>query len=279
MKVAEAAKLAMEALGNMDKKAGAGELEAAEAKVAELQEQVEALQKMKAKKKGEHTKAEIDHLKELMANIEAIEKESTSAKSQDNHIQMAQAMAEAMKARKEKEEQQEKAPLQQNSLHACTLLAARHYCDPNRNKAPAKGSDASTSKEEALQGPMAATEVRSLLERFAAGKKAAVPLDVGDVAYATVFRGIAACLNWMDQDRLEEFHAAGGFEITSSEALDEQLVNEAEGKKTAMPLTGNVFKLGFDKAKWSELRRIVARYYGQVATEAAQEATTGKDEL
>jgi hypothetical protein len=213
-----------------------GELRAALAE-KELEAQVEELRENTA---SEDKGKLVESLMEVMAklkDLEADQKAAGPAPVKDPmKSEKIQEAVRAFEASMKSSEADESQPIQEDQLHACTLMSARRY---------------------AGAGDTSAKETRDLLERFAAAES---PLSPGEAAKSVIFRGIVICLKQLGEDALADFRTSGGFGSGSEQSLPDTMAQEAESKKAHITWSGAVFQLGFDKVRWALLRRIVVQY-------------------
>jgi hypothetical protein len=235
------------------------ELEESEEEVEALRAQVEALKEQKQKMKDDMKSGEIEALHELLAKMTELQgqvgQEQEQEPAQHESVAKVEQMMNEIEAKRKLEESGGDAPLVEDELHACALLAARRYT--------------AGSGEEA-------TAVHTLLTRFAAGGEASSALSAGEAAKSAVFRGVAVCLKQLGEDGLAAFIKAGGFGATSAEMLAEDMVEDASGKKKTQ-WQGEVFQLSFNKSRWAQLRRAVANHLQAPVDKAT--ATRKSDEL
>jgi len=234
------------------------ELEESEEEVEALRAQVESLKEQKQKMKDDMKSGEIEALHELLAKMTELQAQGGQEQAepaQHESVAKVEQMMNEIEAKRKLEESGGDAPLVEDELHACALLAARRYT--------------AGSGEEA-------TAVHTLLTRFAAGESASSALSAGEAAKSAVFRGVAVCLKQLGEDGLAKFIKAGGFGATSAEMLEEDMVEDASGKKKTQ-WQGEVFQLSFNKSRWAQLRRAVANHLQAPADKAT--AARKSDEL
>jgi len=208
------------------------------AKKAELTEKLAA---MKSKIRND----EIDQLKELKDMLEGMEEgdkggQKGAAMSDD----LVEKLLSGLNAKRAKEEADLNVPLVEDELYACALLSARHYTNPMLAGSADKAKDA-----------------RGLINSFAGGKD---KFDLGVAVESSLFRAVAACVSKLGKAGLVEFKDAGGFAMDSTRSLSKDIAQEAEHAKTATMWTGEVFKISFDKPRWSLLQRAFTKHYPEV---------------
>lgn len=220
-----------------------------------LQAQVDALKAQLAEKElageaedikeemaGEDKSSLVDGLMQVMKKLSELEANPPGpapAPVKNEKVEEAvKAFEDSMKQGGSDESQ----PIPEDELHACGLMAARHFtADAGRADIAGTPADAAWI----------------LLTRLVDTK---APLSPGEASKTALFKSVAVCVKKFDKDALSGFKKAGGFLPQSTFALPEAILQENENKKTAITWQGEVFQLGFKKERWGHLRRVVASF-------------------
>merc|ERR1712129_287321 len=198
--------------------------------------------------------------KELEAEEDNLREEAASASPEDKSSLM-KGLMEVMEKMKDLEKNGASAPPQQPPVNEKVEAAVRAF---GQNMQKGESYEAPGSNDEQLQACtlMAVrrfSNERKLFQRLVADES---PLTPGEASKEVVFKVIASCLKKLSKEHLEDFRASGGFAIDSGlwRHLSDDMVNEAENKKSSITLQGDVFRLGFDKARWAQMKRHVAKH-------------------
>eukprot|EP00929_Paragymnodinium_shiwhaense_P065048 TRINITY_DN3264_c0_g3_i1.p1 TRINITY_DN3264_c0_g3~~TRINITY_DN3264_c0_g3_i1.p1 ORF type:complete len:217 (+),score=54.48 TRINITY_DN3264_c0_g3_i1:378-1028(+) len=206
-------------------------------------------------------------LTQLMLKLKDIEKASAEAPQQTapkEHpsVDLVEQMVKAIASKRQEDED---LPLEENKLEACMLMAGRRY------------GDEAFRREEA-EPSKAALETRELLTRFAEGGP---DFSVGAASKTDVFRAIVLCFSELQDSVVAEFKADGGFARENRRTLPDHIADQAKTKKRAVMLSGDVFKMSFEKPRWANLRRAAKHlpWIADAKEPAATAASGAKDEL
>lgn len=194
----------------------------------EFESQVEAHREQEA---NEDKGSLVAGLMEVMNKLKELESNPPAPTQDPVKNEKVEEAVRAFEQSMKPEGAAEPKPLEDDELRACALMSIRRF-----------GGSA---------------EAQTLLQRFS-DEQAVSP---GEASKSTVFKGIVVCLKTLSKDALADFHTAGGFAVNSQRSLPDAMAQEAESKKSAVPLQGEVFQLGFNKPKWALLRRLIAAHH------------------